>query len=130
MLWIRALFLKTITCIVLHQFKVHLLKQSSVFCMQVTALDERYKLSESRDYEVKVAFLQLAIPAGCKCYFNEVEKCLKQVGRMKYLRPLYTSLAKCSDEEKMLAQRIFSETQEFYHPIARGVAESILSKNS
>jgi leukotriene-A4 hydrolase len=98
--------------------------------MQVNALDERYRLSESRDYEIKVAFLQLAIPAGCKCYFNEVEKCLKQVGRMKYLRPLYTSLAKCSDEEKMLAQRIFSETQEFYHPIARGVAESILSKNS
>jgi hypothetical protein len=52
--------------------------------------------------KVKVAFLQLAIPAGCKCYFNEVEKCLKQVGRMRYLRLLYTSLAKCSDEEKML----------------------------
>uniref|UniRef100_A0A453M964 Uncharacterized protein n=1 Tax=Aegilops tauschii subsp. strangulata TaxID=200361 RepID=A0A453M964_AEGTS len=33
---------------------------------------------ESRDYEVKVAFLQLAIPTGCRCYFNEVEKCLKQ----------------------------------------------------
>lgn len=98
--------------------------------MQVTALDERYKLSESRDYEVKVAFLQLAIPAGCKCYFDEVEKCLKQVGRMKYLRPLYSSLARCSGEEKMLAQRIFSEAQEFYHPIARGVAESILSKHS
>ena len=99
-------------------------------CMQVTALDERYKLSESRDYEVKVAFLQLAIPTGCKCYFNEVEKCLKQVGRMKYLRPLYSSLAKCSSEEKMLAQRIFSEAQEFYHPIARSVAEAILSKHS
>ncbi|XP_062212837.1 leucine aminopeptidase [Phragmites australis] len=97
---------------------------------QVTALDERYKLSESLDYEIKVGFLQLAIPTGCKCYFNEVEKCLKQVGRMKYLRPLYSSLAKCSGEEKMLAQRIFSEAQEFYHPIARSVAESILSKHS
>ncbi|XBH73967.1 hypothetical protein VPH35_100999 [Triticum aestivum] len=97
---------------------------------EVTALDERYKLSESRDYEVKVAFLQLAIPTGCRCYFNEVEKCLKQVGRMKYLRPLYSSLARCSgEEEKMLAKRIFSEAQEFYHPIARGVAESILLKH-
>jgi len=103
---------------------------TDVEASQVTALDERYKLSESRDYEVKVAFLQLAIPTGCKCYFNEVEKCLKQVGRMKYLRPLYSSLAKCSSEEKMLAQRIFSEAQEFYHPIARSVAEAILSKHS
>ncbi|KAG2534244.1 leucine aminopeptidase-like [Panicum virgatum] len=103
---------------------------TDVEASQVTALDERYKLSESRDYEVKVAFLQLAIPTGCKCYFNEVEKCLKQVGRMKYLRPLYSSLAKCSSEEKMLAQRIFSEAQEFYHPIARSVVEAILSKHS
>ncbi|KAF8708587.1 hypothetical protein HU200_029962 [Digitaria exilis] len=103
---------------------------TDVEASQVTALDERYKLSESRDYEVKVAFLQLAIPTGCKCYFNEVEKCLKQVGRMKYLRPLYSTLAKCSGEEKMLAQRIFSEAQEFYHPIARSVAETILSKHS
>ena len=103
---------------------------TDVEASQVTALDERYKLSESRDYEVKVAFLQLAIPTGCRCYFNEVEKCLKQVGRMKYLRPLYSSLARCSgEEEKMLAKRIFSEAQEFYHPIARGVAESILLKH-
>ena len=97
--------------------------------IQVTALDERYKLSESRDYDVKVTFLQLAISTGCRSYLNEVEKCLKQVGRMRYLRPLYSSLAKGSKEEKMLAKRIFSEAQEFYHPIARSVAESILSKH-
>ncbi|KAL5219330.1 hypothetical protein ABZP36_020014 [Zizania latifolia] len=102
---------------------------TDVEASQVTALDERYKLSESRDYDIKVAFLQLAIPTGCRCYFNEIEKCLKQVGRMKYLRPLYRSLAQCSREEKMLAQRIFSEAQEFYHPIARSVAQSILSKH-
>ncbi|KQK12457.1 leukotriene A-4 hydrolase homolog [Brachypodium distachyon] len=102
---------------------------TDVEASQVTALDERYRLSESRDYEVKVAFLQLAIPTGCRCYFNEVEKCLKQVGRMKYLRPLYSSLARCSGEEKILAQRIFSEAHDFYHPIARSVAESILLKH-
>ncbi|KAJ3669443.1 hypothetical protein LUZ60_011393 [Juncus effusus] len=97
---------------------------------QVCALDERYHLSESRDWEVKVAFLHLAISAGCKEYFSEAEKSLKQVGRMKYLRPLYTALAKCSDEGKMLARRIYSEARECYHPIAQGVVESILSKHS
>ena len=98
--------------------------------MQVTALDEQYKLSESRDCDVKVAFLQLAILTGCKCYFNEIEKCLKQVGRMRHLRLLYSSLAKDSRKEKMLAQRIFSEAQEFYHPIVRSVVETILSKHN
>lgn len=54
----------------------------------------------------------------------------RSVGRMKYLCPLYSALAKCSSEEKMLAQRIFSKAQEFYHPIAWSVVEIILSKHS
>ena len=98
--------------------------------MQLTALDARYRLAESRDYEVKVAFLQLAIASGCKQYFGEVEKTLKQVGRMKYLRPLYTALVRgTKEEEKMIAKRIFIEARETYHPIAQGVVESIFSKH-
>lgn len=95
---------------------------------QLAALDAQYKLSESRNYDVKVAFLQLAISSQCKQYYDEVEKALKQVGRMKYLRPLYTALAKSKDEEKTMATRIFQEAREGYHPIAQGVVESILSK--
>nr|XP_010922490.1 leucine aminopeptidase isoform X1 [Elaeis guineensis] len=104
----------------------------AVEASQVAALDARYRLAESRDWEVKVAFLQLAISSGCKEYFGEVEKTLKQVGRMKYLRPLYTALVQGTgrDEEKMLAKRIFAEAHDGYHPIAQGVVESILSKHS
>ncbi|WOL18667.1 leukotriene A-4 hydrolase [Canna indica] len=98
---------------------------------QLTALDARYRLSESRDYEVKVAFLQLAVSSGCRDYHGEVEKTLKQVGRMKYLRPLYTALVHgTAEEEKMLARRIFAEARDCYHPIAQGVVESILAKHS
>ncbi|XP_008783659.2 leucine aminopeptidase [Phoenix dactylifera] len=104
----------------------------AVEASQVAALDARYRLAESRDWEVKVAFLQLAISSGCKEYFGEVEKTLKQVGRMKYLRPLYTALVQGTgrDEEKMLAKRIYTEARDCYHPIAQGVVESILSKHS
>ncbi|KAI0519243.1 hypothetical protein KFK09_006685 [Dendrobium nobile] len=104
---------------------------NSVEASQVAALDARYRLSESQDWEVKVAFLKLAISAGCKEYFGEVERSVKQVGRMKYLRPLYTTLVEghAKEEEKMLAKRIFAEAREFYHPIARGVVESIFSKH-
>ena len=34
--------------------------------VQLLALDSRYRLAESKDYEVKVAFLQLAICAKCR----------------------------------------------------------------
>lgn len=98
---------------------------------QVLALDERYRLSESKDYEVKVAFLQLAISSSCKDYYGEVEKTLKEVGRMKYLRPLYIVLVQGAgkDEEKILAKRVFAEARDSYHPIAQGVVESIFAKH-
>lgn len=96
---------------------------------QITALDKRYRLAESKDYEVKVSFLQLAISSKCSEYHGEVEKTLKQVGRMKYLRPLFTALAQAGgNEEKQLAKKVFEEARETYHPIAQGVVESILSK--
>lgn len=103
----------------------------SVEASQVLALDARYRLSESKDYEVKVGFLQLAISSKCRDYYGEVEKTLKEVGRMKYLRPLYTALAQGTEreEEKILAKQVFSEACECYHPIAQGVVESILAKH-
>lgn len=98
---------------------------------QIQALDSRYKLSESKDYEVKVSFLKRAISCGCKAYYSEVEKTLKGVGRMKYLRPLYTALVKggAKEDDKVFAKRIFSEARESYHPIAQGVVEAIFAKH-
>ncbi|XP_038890853.1 leucine aminopeptidase [Benincasa hispida] len=98
---------------------------------QIQALDARYRFSESKDYEVKVAFLQLAVASKYRDCYVEVEKTLKEVGRMKYLRTLYTALTQGPgmEEEKILAKRIYSEARESYHPIAQRVVESIFSKN-
>ncbi|KAK9169022.1 hypothetical protein Syun_001162 [Stephania yunnanensis] len=96
----------------------------------VTALDERFRFAESKNYEVKVAFLKLAISSGCTGYYKDVEKTLKEVGRMMYLRPLYTVLVQSpSDKAKILAKRVFEEARNSYHPIAQGVVESILAKH-
>ena len=56
---------------------------------------------------------------------------MKEVGRMKYLRPLYNALTQGSgmEEDKILAKRIYSEARESYHPIAQRVVEAIFSKN-
>lgn len=103
----------------------------SVEASQILSLDERYVLSESKDYEVKVAFLQLAVLSKCSNYYREVEKILKTVGRMKYLRPLYTALVQGTgkEEEKIFAKRVYSEARDCYHPIAQGVVESIFAKH-
>ncbi|XP_047147176.1 leucine aminopeptidase-like, partial [Vigna umbellata] len=96
---------------------------------QLVELDSRYKLAESKDYDVKTAFLKWAISCGCKTYYNEVEKTLKEVGRIKYLRPLYTALMSGNEDDKVFAKRVFSEARESYHPIAQSVVEGILSNN-
>ncbi|XP_028126610.1 leucine aminopeptidase-like [Camellia sinensis] len=103
----------------------------SVEASQLTALDAHYRLAESKDYEVKVGFLQLAISSKCRDYYSEVERTLKEVGRMKYLRPLYSALVQGvgKEEEKVFAKRVFSEARDCYHPIAQGVVESIFSKH-
>ena len=78
-----------------------------------------------------MAFLQRAIAIGCRDYHNEVEKTLKEIGRMRFLRLLYTALVQGNgkEEDKVFAKRLFSEAREFYHPIAQGVVESILAKH-
>nr|GMC55804.1 leukotriene A-4 hydrolase homolog [Ipomoea batatas] len=102
----------------------------SVEASQVRALDARYRLSESKNYEVRVGFLKLGISAGCREYYSEVEKTLKEVGRMLYLRPLYTALVQGDgkEEDKVFARRVFSEACDCYHPIAKGVVEAIFAK--
>ncbi|XP_014510840.1 leukotriene A-4 hydrolase homolog [Vigna radiata var. radiata] len=96
---------------------------------QLVELDSRYKLAESKDYEVKTAFLKWAISCGIKTYYDEVEKTLKEVGRLKFIQPLYTALVSGSEDDKEFANKVFSEARESYHPIAQGVIEGILSGN-
>ena len=42
---------------------------------------------------------------------------------MKYLRPIYTALAK---HDRELAGRIYTESRAGYHPIARAVVEKLV----
>ena len=51
---------------------------------------------------------------------------LGEVGRMKYLKPLYSALWS-RDDSKDLAKEIFAATGASYHPIARGGIERILA---
>jgi hypothetical protein len=54
-----------------------------------------------------------------------VDEVLGTVGRMKYLRPLYTALAA---RAHATAQSIFDKNRTSYHPIARQMVEGVLAK--
>jgi aminopeptidase N len=90
-------------------------------------LDERFQLTKSHNPEVLVSWLAAALKAGWEPALGRTEAFLGEVGRMKYLKPLYGALA-ASSEGKVLARSLFKRYAERYHPIAQAAVESILNR--
>ncbi len=90
-------------------------------------LDARYSLTASRNSEVLVAWLVAALRAGYDAPLHRAEEFLGEVGRMKYLKPLYSVLAS-SREHRKVARAAFERNGARYHPIARQGVELILSR--
>lgn len=88
-------------------------------------LDRRFSLSRTANDDVREKWLVLAIRSGYPPAFELTEAMLGRVGRMKYLRPLYATLAK---RDRASAQRVFDRYAERYHPIARQVIGMVLAE--
>lgn len=89
------------------------------------ALDARFHLSESTNAEILVAWLELAVLAGHTPGIERTRQVLGQVGRMKYLRPLYKALM-ARPETRAVARATFEACAPAYHPIARQVVRGLL----
>ena len=87
------------------------------------ALDER--LTTSGNYDVLVAWLTLALQSQYRPVVPRALAVLGEVGRMKYLRPLYTAML-ADPDTRAQAVAAFAERGPSYHPIARQMVESLL----
>ena len=83
-------------------------------------------LSSRGNYEILVEWLTIAAASGYEPALPRVREVLTDVGRMKYLKPLYTALMS-RDETAAFAREVFAEVQESYHPLSRGSVEGILA---
>lgn len=90
-------------------------------------LDRRFDLTNRGNNEVLVAWLALAAESGFAPALPKTEQVLGQVGRMKYLKPLYSALA-AAESTRPLARRCFERCKAGYHPIGRAAVESILER--
>ncbi len=88
-------------------------------------LDQRFALTASTNYEVLVAWLTLALQSGYHSIVPRVEEVLAAVGRMKFLRSLYTALAR-DKATRPVAERAFERNRAGYHPISRQLVEGVL----
>ncbi|MET0405258.1 MAG: M1 family metallopeptidase [Cystobacter sp.] len=93
----------------------------------LSELDERFHLTRSGNAEVLVAWLTVGVRSDWEPARQRAESFLGEVGRMKYLKPLYGALVATS-EGKARARRLFEEYAARYHPIARAAVESILHR--
>jgi leukotriene-A4 hydrolase len=100
----------------------HLSKLTLDRCREI---DSHFQLSKSGNYEILVSWLEKAVPAGYSVALDRAEQVLGQVGRMKYLKPLYRAFA---EQDSKRAKAIFDKNREGYHPIAVRAIAAIVSK--
>ncbi|KIX01374.1 leukotriene A-4 hydrolase/aminopeptidase [Rhinocladiella mackenziei CBS 650.93] len=77
-----------------------------------------YDLKETRNVEVSSRYYQVAMQSGDFSIKGFVTKLLGEVGRMKFVRPLFRGLMKLDYE---LAVQTFEKNKDFYHPICRAL---------
>ncbi|MCP4574273.1 MAG: M1 family metallopeptidase [bacterium] len=88
-------------------------------------LDGEFALTGQGNSEILCSWLSMALNSGYEPVYDRVRSFLGQVGRMKYLKPLYQALYG-QEKSRALAKEIFEANKDSYHPIARGGIERIL----
>lgn len=92
---------------------------------QLAALDARLGLSEAGNNEVLFLWLEAALRNQYDPAVPQAERFLSQVGRNKFVSPLFTALSE-SDWGKPIARRIYAETRDSYHSYTRGRVDATL----
>ena len=87
------------------------------------ALGEAYGLLDTKNVELKTVYYQISMRAKDADTYPGVAELLGEVGRMKFVRPLFKSLNKV---DRDLALKTFKKNKEFYHPICRQMVEKDL----
>lgn len=77
-----------------------------------------YSLKETRNVEVSSRYYQVAMASGDFSIKTFVTNLLGEVGRMKFVRPLFRGLIKMDID---LAVETFEKNKDFYHPICRAM---------
>ncbi|MEW6167013.1 MAG: M1 family metallopeptidase [Pseudomonadota bacterium] len=93
---------------------------------QMKALDETFGLSKTRNAVIAARWFRLVARDAYAPAYPAMEQHLQTIGRMLLITPVYRELAQ-RPEGLALAQRIFREARNGYHPIARDSVRKTLS---
>jgi hypothetical protein len=88
-------------------------------------LDKTFGLTDRGNYEVLVEWLTIAAGSAYAPALPRVREVLTDVGRMKYLKPLYKALAG-NAATLDFAREVFADAADGYHPLSRGSVSGII----
>jgi len=109
---------------------VYFLKHISVklTSQEMVELDRVFRLTSNRNTEVATEWLLLSIQKNYADAFPRLEEFLSTIGRNKYLKPLYSELAK-TPKGKRFAVSVYKRVRPSYHPITATAIDAILEWN-
>ncbi|WP_337878797.1 M1 family metallopeptidase [Rheinheimera sp.] len=110
----------------IHQW-LHFIHQlsASVRPEQLAALDQKFGLSQSQNAEIASAWFKQAISRNYQQALPHIKTFLLQVGRRKFVVPLYQQLA-AMPGGKAMALEIYQQAKGGYHPLTQVAVERVL----
>lgn len=100
---------------------------SSVSMAKLDELNTTFKISSTGNNEVLFAWLEQAVLKGHEASYNRLETFLINVGRRKFLTPLYKALL--DTEQTNMALSIYKKARPNYHSVATGTMDELLNLN-
>jgi aminopeptidase N len=92
---------------------------------EMNSLDKEFAFSRSHNSEVQAAWYVLAIAHQYKPAYPFIEKFLTEVGRRKFLVPLYKQMIK-TPEGNAWAKNIYAKARANYHPVSSHTIDELL----
>ncbi|KAL0481959.1 leukotriene-A4 hydrolase [Acrasis kona] len=96
----------------------------------IKKLDEVYEFSKSKNVEISVRFLRLALENEYVDVLPVVEDFVSKHGRSVYLKPLYGELILLSDKklvDKQKVKDIYQKNRSYYHSVIRNAFDAKLA---
>jgi len=92
---------------------------------RLAELDREFKLTDSNNSEIAAVWFEKAIENDYQEAFPQLKTFLLKVGRRKFLKPLYSELAK-TPEHKAWAKEVYAKARGNYHAVSVNTIDEIL----
>ncbi len=96
----------------------------SIPAMRLAELDAAYAITQTGNNEVLFAWLEQAVRSQYSPCYDRLESFLVQVGRRKFLTPLYRALLETGQKDR--AEMIYAKARPNYHSVATSTMDELL----